>query len=232
MKIEIWSDINCPFCYIGKKHLDLALDQLDFKDKIQIIHKAYQLDSSLPIQASDMSNLDYLTHKKGYPAKQVKAMFDQIKQSAKQVSLDIDPGISIPVNTWNAQKLILLAQEHNLANQMQRALFDAYFTKGLNIADKEVLTQLAISVGLSKQQIQQGFDSEKLNQQINQDIQQGNDLQIKGVPFFVIDQKYGISGAQPIQSFVDVLSQGYEEFKQTSRDFNSDGATCSIDGCN
>lgn len=233
MKIEIWSDLDCPFCYIGKKNLELAINQLNFKDKIEIIYKGYQLDPTLPLEALSISNEQYLVEHKGYPAQQIKQMFAHVNQAAQQVGITMNLDKCIPVNTLRAQRLIQLAQKHQLAPQMNDTLFKAYFTDGLNIGDTQVLKQLAAQVGLQEQLVNEVLESQEFLNQVNQDIQQAKDLQIQGVPFFVINQTYGISGAQPVESFLQALTQAYEESSEASQNNPSttQGNSCSIDGC-
>ncbi|MHC5354327.1 DsbA family oxidoreductase [Myroides sp. LJL115] len=232
MKIEIWSDLDCPFCYIGKKNLELAVNQLNFKNKIEIRYKGYQLDPTLPLEALTISNEQYLTQHKGYPAQQIKQMFAHVTQAAQQVGIKMNLDKCIPVNTLRAQRLIQLAQDHQLAPQMNDTLFKAYFTDGLNIGDLQVLKQLAMQIGLEEQEVTRVLESQEYLDQVNEDINQAKELQIQGVPFFVINRTYGISGAQPVESFLQALTQAYEEFTiGLNGSSTAQGNSCSIDGC-
>lgn len=230
MKIEIFSDINCPFCYIGKKHLDQALESLPFKDDLEIVYKGYQLDPNLPIQGLDMSKEQYLIEHKGYPKEQIQGMFNQIKQAGVQLGITMNLESIIPVNTLRAQKLVQLAQDKQVVSQVEDLLFKAHFTDGKNIGDIELLKQIGQQANLDAKEVQQALNSVELDNRITKDIQLAKEIGVTGVPFFILDRKYAISGAQPIQAFISGITQAYDNSKVDNNNTDN-GASCSTDGC-
>jgi len=211
MKIEIWSDVVCPFCYIGKKHFEKALEQLSFKDKIKTEWKSFQLDRSLPVEGLSISTTEYLIKHKGMPAQQIDGMLDYLKQKGADVGIDFRQDISIQANTFTAHRLIHFAQSKGKGNEIEEALFSAHFTEGRNVGEIEVLTELAENIGLDKTEVNTLLNSEEKTEEVEKDIQEAQELGIHGVPFFVIDRKYGISGAQPIEVFIETLTKAYQE---------------------
>ncbi|MDM1045331.1 DsbA family oxidoreductase [Myroides sp. 1354] len=232
MKVEIWSDVMCPFCYVGKKHFENALEQLPFKDKIEVEWKSFQLDPTLPIEGASQSTIDYLVNRKGMPKEQIEGMMNHLQQAGAAVGIDFKQDISIPVNTFRAHRLIHFAQSKGKGNEMEEALFLAHFTEGKNVGKMEVLTELATSIGLDKEEVVALLSSENQTQEVKNDIEEAQALGISGVPFFVVDRKYGISGAQPIDTFAEALTQAYEESQpKFEMKGNSDANACGPDGC-
>lgn len=232
MKVEIWSDVMCPFCYVGKKHFENALAQLPFKDKIEVEWKSFQLDPTLPVEGASESTLDYLVKRKGMPKEQIEGMMHHLDQSGAVVGIEFRQDIAIPVNTFRAHRLIHLAQSHGKGNEMEEALFFAHFTAGKNVGDLEVLTDLATSIGLKKEEVVALLQSDEQTQEVKNDIEEAQALGISGVPFFVVDRKYGISGAQPIDTFAEALTQAYEESQpKFEMKGDQDGKACGPDGC-
>ncbi|MDR0224679.1 MAG: DsbA family oxidoreductase [Myroides odoratus] len=232
MKVEIWSDVMCPFCYVGKKHFENALAQLPFKDKIEVEWKSFQLDPTLPVEGASESTLDYLVKRKGMPKEQIEGMMHHLDQSGAAVGIEFRQDIAIPVNTFRAHRLIHLAQSHGKGNEMEEALFFAHFTAGKNVGDLEVLTELATSIGLNKEEVVALLQSDEQTQEVKNDIEEAQALGISGVPFFVVDRKYGISGAQPIDTFAEALTQAYEESQpKFEMKGDQDANACGPDGC-
>ncbi|EHQ43352.1 DsbA family oxidoreductase [Myroides odoratus] len=232
MKVEIWSDVMCPFCYVGKKHFENALAQLPFKDKIEVEWKSFQLDPTLPVEGASESTLDYLVKRKGMPKEQIEGMMHHLDQSGAAVGIEFRQDIAIPVNTFRAHRLIHLAQSHGKGNEMEEALFFAHFTAGKNVGDLEVLTDLATSIGLNKEEVVALLQSDEQTQEVKNDIEEAQALGISGVPFFVVDRKYGISGAQPIDTFAEALTQAYEESQpKFEMKGDQDANACGPDGC-
>lgn len=232
MKVEIWSDVMCPFCYVGKKHFENALAQLPFKDKIEVEWKSFQLDPTLPVEGASESTLEYLVKRKGMPKEQIEGMMHHLDQSGAAVGIEFRQDIAIPVNTFRAHRLIHLAQSHGKGNEMEEALFFAHFTAGKNVGDLEVLTELATSIGLNKEEVVALLQSDEQTQEVKNDIEEAQALGISGVPFFVVDRKYGISGAQPIDTFAEALTQAYEESQpKFEMKGDQDAKACGPDGC-
>lgn len=232
MKIEIWSDIMCPFCYIGKRNFENALEQFPDKDKIEIEWKSYQLDPAAPEVAVETQE-DYLVKNKGMSRSQVKGMMDNVTEMAAKVGLEYHLDQSLMVNTQKAHQLIQFAKTKNLANELEERLFKAFFTEGKNIADLKTLTELGKEIGLDENELQAAFTDEKFLNEMKKDVKEGQELGVRGVPFFVLDRKYGVSGAQPPQVFLENLTQAYSEWREANPEVKlniSEGQSCSADG--
>lgn len=235
MKIEIWSDVMCPFCYIGKRNFETALSQFEHKDAIEIEWKSYQLDPSLPEVAKE-SYRDYLVKIKGMSPEQVDGMTDNVTQMAKDVGLDYDFSKMVMVNSLKAHQLIQYAKTQNLGDEMEERLFHAFFTEGKNIADLPTLTALGKDISLDEAALQEAFTNKKYQDLMTQDIQEGQNIGVRGVPFFVFDRKYGVSGAQAPQAFLETLSKSFAEWREKNPEIKlemTQGQSCDVDGtCN
>lgn len=232
MKIEIWSDVMCPFCYIGKRNFEKALEQFADKNKIEVEWKSFQLDPTIP-EVAEENQVDYLVKRKGMNREQVQEMLENVTQMAQKVGLEYHLDKSVMVNSQKAHQLIQFAKTKNLGDQIEERLFKAFFTEGKNIADTNTLTQLGIDIGLDKNELQVAFTDDQYRYQMNQDIQEGQQLGVRGVPFFVFDRKYGISGAQPSEAFLDTLSKSFTEWKAANPEVKlqmTQGQSCDTQG--
>ena len=232
MKIEIWSDVMCPFCYIGKRNFEKALTQFAEKEKIEIVWKSFQLDASVPDIATE-SYEEYLVKRKGLSAEQVKGMLQNVTQMAREAGLDYHFDRSVIVNSLKAHRLIQFAKTRNLGDEAEERLFHAFFTEGKSIADIDTLTQLGVEIGLDATELQVAFTDELYAYQVNQDIQEARQIGVNGVPFFVFNRKYAISGAQPPQAFLETLRKSFDEWQKLNPQpmLNiQQGNSCSIDG--
>ncbi|WP_312285708.1 DsbA family oxidoreductase [Chryseobacterium gleum] len=231
MKIEIWSDVMCPFCYIGKNNFEQALSKLPFKDEVEVEWKSFQLDPTLdPNKTQD--TLQYFREKKGVAEAQATQMLGQVTQMGKGAGIDFNFGQTLITNTFSAHKLLHLAKKHNKSNEMEEALFIAHFIDGKNVGDTEVLIALAESLGLDKDEAREAVTTDQLDDEVNQDIQEARNNGISGVPFFVLNGKYAVSGAQPAEVFENALQQTYKETVSPFKDLSgSSGAACDADGC-
>lgn len=232
MKIEIWSDIMCPFCYIGKRNLEAALEQFDHKNHLEIEWKSFQLDPTIPEGVTE-TNQHYLETRKGMPAAQVKSMLDNITQTAKQAGLEYHLDKSVVANTFNAHKLIQFAKTKALGDQAEERLFHAFFTECKNIADIDTLIQLGKDIGLDENELKPVFTDKKYTQLVKQDLQEAREIGVQGVPFFVLDRKYAVSGAQPSELFLQSLEKAYTEWRKENPEIKLDivqGQSCTPDG--
>src|SRR5690554_2247505 len=232
MKVEIWSDVMCPFCYIGKRNFETAMEQFADKDYIEVVWKSFQLDASIPEVAKD-SYEDYLIENKGMPRAQVKGMLDNVTQSAKQVGLEYNFDKAIMVNSLNAHKLLQLAKTKGLGNDAEELLFRAFFTDGKNIADISTLTEIGEALGMDKTEIQTAFSDEKYAAMVKADIQEARQVGVQGVPFFVLDRKYAVSGAQPAAAFLENLTKAFGEWREKNPVVKleiTQGQSCAPDG--
>ncbi len=229
LKIQIWSDVMCPFCYIGKKNFEKALTNLSFKESVEVEWKSFQLDPTLTSNPTYTS--DYLVQKKGFTKEQGQQMSTQVANTGKQAGIDFRFDKAQIVNTFTAHRLLHLSKKHGVSNDMEELLFEAHFTNGDNIADADVLVALAEKLGIDAKEARKAIESDVFDGEIRQDIAQASAIGVRGVPFFVVDGKYGISGAQPAEAFTEVLEQVYSEKNAPLKDLSADGMSCGPEGC-
>lgn len=226
MKIEIWSDIVCPFCYIGKKRLEQALASFPHRDEVEIIWKSYQLHPQFPQDATGIPAVEYIKNAKGLTKEETLAMMQQVQSIGKSLEIDFDFEKSLIVNTLNGHRLIHFAQEHGLGNILKERLLKAHFSEGVDVNDTNTLVNLAAEVGMDKKEIQEMLHSDRFTYEVSQDIQEGVNLGLRGVPFFVFNQKFGIAGAQPLEMFEQTLRQAYEDAKTVIIMNDNEGPSC------
>ncbi|MET3682833.1 putative DsbA family dithiol-disulfide isomerase [Alkalibacillus flavidus] len=213
MKVEIWSDVVCPFCYIGKRRFEAALEQFEAPEKVSVAFKSFQLDPTVqPGQYNDIHEM--LATKYQVPYEQGREMNQQMAEQAREVGLTFNMDAIIPTNTKDAQRLIQFAKQEGKGNELTDSLMQAYFTEGLDVSDETVLGDRAEAVGLNRDEALNALQSGAFNANVSRDIQDAGDIGVQGVPFFVFNEKYAVSGAQPIDTFTQVLEKVYEEEKQ------------------
>ena len=212
MKIEIWSDIMCPFCYIGKRHLEKALETFPGRDSVEITWKSYQLDPTIPMSFEEPVGVyEYLADRKGWSLEQSVQMHERVVEMAASVGLEYNFDKAVVANSLYAHRVIQLAKEKGLDDAIEEIFFRAYFTEGRDLASVSELVALGEEAGLAEADIRAAIASEEYAYRVSQDIQEGVNLGVRGVPFFVFDRKYGISGAEPIQVFIDTLNQTIQD---------------------
>lgn len=231
MTVDIWSDIRCPFCYIGKRNFEKGLAEFNAAQNIDVRWHSFQLDPSLKTD-STRTPLANFTEAKGVTEQQAREMFSHVINVAKAAGLQFDMEKQKVANSFRAHLLIQLAQQHSLGNEAEEALFKAFFTEGKNIDDTETLVALGKSISLDETEVRKALESEDLAYLVSQDMQQAAQMGISGVPFFVFNDKYGVSGAQPAEVFTEVLEKSWEEFSggdQGLKIINS-GDSCDVNG--
>lgn len=211
MKIEIWSDIMCPFCYIGKRHFEAALKQFPQANEVEIEWKSFQLDPTIPKMDERVDVYQYLADKKGMSLEQSKAMHENVIQMAKNAGLDYNFDIAVVGNSKDAHRLIQFAKTKELGDQAEEALFKAYFTDGKNMADMKDLIEIGTSIGLDSNELTSILESDAFAYEMMQDVQEAQNIGVQGVPFFVFDRKYAVSGAQPVEVFLQTLEKVQSE---------------------
>ena len=220
----------CPFCYIGKRRFEAALAQFDHANDVQVVWKSFQLDPALKTDP-DQDVYQYLVENKGVTREQAIAMNQQVTEMAREVGLDYHLDQAVLANSFDAHRLIQLARQHNLGDAAEERLFYAYFTEGANIADRPTLVKLGEEIGLAAPSITRMFETGTLVKEVEEDIREAQQLGARGVPFFVIDRQYGISGAQPTDVFLSTLTQAHQKIAEASaRSTASEGDTCAVDG--
>jgi len=231
MTVEIWSDIMCPFCYIGKRKFENALQQFDHKGDINIQWRSFQLDPAMESN-SGKSLYSYLAERKGWTLDYSRKVHQQMAVSAAELGLNYQFDKAIPANSFNAHRLSHLAGKYNLGNEMEERIFAAYFTEGKNIDDLETLVQLATETGLPEQEARTVLQFDAYAEEVVTDIDKAQQLGVRGVPFFVLDNKYAVSGAQDSTVFLGALQKAWAEHDPGNFETVtvSDGAACTIDG--
>ncbi len=233
MKVEVWSDYVCPFCYIGKRRMEEAINQLDFKSEIEVEFKSFELDPNAP--KSYEGNINEIIAKKyGIPVSQAKASNDQIVAQAKAMGLNYDFDNMKPTNTFDAHRLVHYASAQGKQGKLSERLLRAYFTEGKDLSSYDVLASLAKEVGLESNDVIHVLESDQFKDVVRQDESDAKKLNISGVPYFLINGKYAISGAQPTDVFLKSLKQiKADEMKAEAEKLdalNNDSAGICIDG--
>lgn len=228
MKVDIWSDIRCPFCYIGKRKFELALNQFEQKDKVEVIWHSFELDPLLQTR-EDIDVYDYLADLKGMNREQSVQLHDQVTQIAAEVGLQYNFDKTVIANSFDAHRLIQLAKIYDLGDAAEEVLFKAYFTEGINISDRNALIQAGVSIGLDRNQVEEMLNSDAFSENVKADGLQAGRLGIRGVPFFLINGRLAVSGAQSPAIFLNTLQTAWQEHQSSESAANSDD-TCSIDG--
>ncbi len=206
MKIEIWSDVVCPFCYIGKKNLEAAIRTLPNSPNIEVEWKSFLLDPTTYFQEG-MTTETMLVQKKGIPLAQVKTMLAGVIDMGEAAGIPYHFDKVLPANSVLAHRLIHLAKAKNKQNEAKEAFLKAHFVEGLNIENEAVLKQVALSVGLTDQEVESVLTTDQYQAEVESDYLEAKELNINGVPFFVFDRKYALSGAQPVEQFVQVMKE-------------------------
>lgn len=231
MVIKIWSDVVCPFCYIGKRKLENALTEFEYKDDIIVEWHSFQLDPTIPAKTS-LSLVEYLSERKGMAPEHVSQMMDNLTRAAKEVKIDFNFDKAIVSNTFTAHRLLQFAKEKGLGNETKEKLFHAYFTDGIDISSHDELLKIASSLGLVSNEVKQILNDTSYTQEVNSDIQMAREIGIRGVPFFILNDKYSISGAQDISVFKKALASAHKEWAEEveSSKTTIDGQVCTPDG--
>jgi predicted DsbA family dithiol-disulfide isomerase len=208
--VEIWSDVVCPFCYIGKRHFENALEQFSDRDKVQVSWKSYQLDPTLKTEPGKNS-VQHLAEIKGWSLEHARLATSQVTQMASKAGLHYNLDKAVVANTMDAHRLIQLAKKENKDNQAEEELFKAHFTDGKNIADKNVLLEIAQKIGIDQTLAEEVISTDTFRQNVVSDQQEAQHIGVRGVPFFVINRKYAVSGAQPPEAFLQTLQKTLQE---------------------
>lgn len=213
MVIEVWSDILCPFCYIGKRRLEQALHQFEQRDRIEIVWKSFLLN---PNQVTDTSKsiVQHLAEHKGISVDAASNMFVQVKLMAQEVDLQYNIEKMVVANSVNAHRLSHLAKEFGKQNEVEELLFEAHFTNGKNIDDIETLVNIGVEVGLDAELTSSVLQSNKYEQEVELDIYEAKQVGLRSVPYFAFNNRYSITGAQELEAFTKTLERAYTEWSR------------------
>lgn len=233
MQIDIWSDIACPWCYIGKRRFEAALADFPHRDDVEVTWHSYQLDPSIP-RHYDGTEVDYLVQRKGMAEEQVRQMIGHVAEQAKGEGLDYDFDGLVVANSWRAHHLIHTAARAGgpeAAAAVKEALLSAHFVEAKDIGDDDVLVAIGVAAGLDEAAVRAGLDDPEVTAEVESDIATARQIGVQGVPFFVLDRKYGVSGAQPGEVFAQALTQAWHESHPAIQTIGGDGQACGPDGC-
>ena len=211
MQIHIWSDVVCPWCYLGKRRFERALEEFAHRGEVQVTHRAFQLDPARP-RGEVSSRRDMLMSKYRLTDTQVREMDEKMEEMAAEEGLEYHlTEAGLTGNTLEAHQLVHLAGSHGLQDAMLERLYRAYFTEQRSLFDRESLISLGGEVGLDTMEARQALERDAFLDAVADDVNEAKLLGISGVPFFVIDGRYGISGAQQPELFSKVFARAWEE---------------------
>jgi predicted DsbA family dithiol-disulfide isomerase len=233
MKVDIWSDVRCPFCYIGKRKFEKALEKFPHKNEVEVNWHSFELDPTLGTNPS-ASAVEHIADVKGISKAQAEGMHAHVTNVAKEIGLDFNFEKAVIANSFNAHRLIQLAKTKGLANETEEQLFKAHFIEGKNIDDSETLIQVGVDAGLNENDVKELVASDSFSEEVRQDEMQAQSIGINGVPFFILNNKYAVSGAQSPDIFLQALSQTWAELEKEKQPLIiTEGESCSADGnCN
>ncbi len=208
MELEIWSDIACPWCYIGKRRLEAALDGFEHADQLTITWRSFELDPSAPAQRSgDLA--EHLAAKYGMTVEQARDSQRRLTETAAGDGLEFNFDRARGGNTFDGHRLVHLAAEHGLQAEMKERLLRAYFTEGRLMSDADTLLALGTEVGVPEAEIRRLLAGDRFAEEVRADEQTAGTLGISAVPTFVVDRRLGVSGAQPPEMLLELLRQGW-----------------------
>lgn len=232
MTIEIWSDVMCPFCYIGKRKLEAALAGFPQRGQVRVEWRSFQLDPQMPTDP-EKDVISYLAEVKGQSRAWSEAAHRQVTEMARQEGLEYRFEQAVVANSFDAHRLLQLAKTSGRGDAAEEALFRGYFTDGVNIADHEALARLGASIGLEAEAVRVMLASGAYADAVQRDIGEARQLGIRGVPFFLMNRRYAVSGAQPVEVFRRALDKAFAEWAGQPSIVEMDGAdgtVCDMDG--
>ena len=233
MQIEIWSDVVCPWCYIGKRRFERALDSFPHADEVDVVYRSFELDPSAP-EVGTESIAESLGRKYGGGPDAGAEMIARTVEVAAAEGLAFDYAHATHTKTVDAHRLLHLALTEGgrlLQRTLNEALLEAYFTRGESMGDHDVLRRVAVDAGLDPARVDQVLASDEFREAVEADVAQALAFGAGGVPFFVVDRKYGVSGAQPTEVFTQVLDQAWAASLPALTMVDGEGDVCGPEGC-
>ncbi len=209
IQVEIWSDVVCPFCFLGKKNFEAAVKAYGGTSKIEYVWRSFELDPS-SAKSQKISIYDVLARKYGRTIEWAKETNKRLVESGKAVGIDFNFDAIVPTNSFDAHRLMQFARTENKQNEVAELLFKSYFCDGKDIADHSVLLSLATQAGLSTDRAKQVLESAEFTNEVRGEESEAQELGLSGVPAFVINRKYLVSGAQPVEAFLEVFKESEE----------------------
>ena len=230
MDIEIWSDIACPWCYVGKRRFEAALAEFEHRDDVTVTWRSFELDPEAPAEREG-DRAEHLASKYGMTLEQARQAERQMTETAAGDGLDFRFDIARAGNTFDGHRLVHLAKAHGLQDAMKERLLRAYFTEGRLVSDHASLAALAEEVGLPADQVREMLASDRYAAEVREDERTAHSFGISAVPTFVVDRRLGASGAHPPEALLGLLRQGWESRTPVPVVAGPDGETCGVDGC-
>ena len=230
LSVQIWSDIACPWCYVGKRRLESALERFERRGEVEITWRAFELDPSAPPERQDGTYVERLARKYSTSVSEAQAMIDRMASVARLEGLAFDFERIRPGNTFDAHRLIHLGKERRMQDRVKERLLRAYLEEGEAIGSREVLRRLAEECGLDAGEVRELLDGEQFAAEVRADEEEATSLGIGAVPFFVLGGRYAVSGAQPSEILLQALEQACREVVQPQISFE-EGTVCGPDGC-
>jgi len=229
LTLDIWSDIACPWCWIGKRRLESALVDFEHRDELELRWRAFELDPNAPrVVPSEPPYVDRLARKYGVDRAGAQGMIDRMTNVASEDGLEMRFDRVRPGNTFDAHRLLHLALRAGCQNELKERLFRAYLHEGKPIGERNVLCNLAVEVGMVKEDVVALLEGDALAEEVRADEETARSIGVSGVPFFVANRRYGVSGAQPAEILLDMLERAWSEVAPGQTE---DGAACGPGGC-
>ncbi|WP_436699297.1 DsbA family oxidoreductase [Nocardioides sp. BYT-33-1] len=209
MRIEIWADVVCPWCYIGKRRLEKALASFEHRDEVEVVYRSYELDPFAP-EVGTETTVQVLGRKFGADEAATREMMARADEVAAAEGLHFSHADALHARTLTAHRLLHLAKSHGRQQALLEEVLAAYFTRGESLGDHDVLRRAAAVAGLDADRVEQVLGSDEFRDDVMADVAQARAYGSSGVPFFVLDGRFGISGAQPTELFEQALTQAWE----------------------
>lgn len=215
MKVEIWSDVVCPFCYIGKREFENALAEFPHRDSVEVIWRSFELDPRAP-QRSELDMYGMLVEKYGGSRSDAKARVEGVVQRGRTVGIEYKMDIAVIGSSFDAHRLLQLAKTKGLGDVAKERLLKAYFTEGAHIADHSTLVRLGSEIGLTEKEVKAMLASKEFTEEVRKDERDAHLAGVRGVPFFLIDGEASVSGAQQSEVFLDALGNAWMSRKASN----------------
>ncbi len=233
MKVDIFSDIRCPFCYVGKKKFEMALEKFSNNKDIEVNWHSFQLDPTLKTQP-EKDPFEFFSESKGVSESQARMMHGHAAAAGKEAGIEFNFDNQIVANSYKAHLMIQLAKTKGLANEMEEELFKAQLVNAQNIDDEATLIELGKNIGISEDEVKNALTSDEMKHAVSQDELLARNIGVRAVPFFIFNDKYAVSGAQQPEVFSEVLQKSWEEFSAGDNGLQIiEGQSCDVNGnCN
>jgi len=228
VNVEIWSDIACPWCYIGKRRFEAALAGFEHRDEVTVTWRSFELDPTAPAEREG-DRAEHLAGKYGMSVEQARAAEQQMTERAAAEGLDFRFDIARAGNTLDGHRVLHLAAEHGVQDAVKERFMRAYFGEGELMSDHATLVRLAAEAGLPEDEVRDTLATDRFTAEVRADQETAYGFGISGVPFFVLDRKFGVSGAQPAEVILESLRKAWEARPPLA--IVAEGDSCGVDGC-